>query len=72
MTTLSERQEKDDFAKRAANSFKLNPQHWSYTDNTIESGEYFALRFGLGKDCVVVFRIGDEPILNYQQLINNA
>lgn len=68
MTHIEERKLQDEFAQRAAVHFRDNPEHWSYTDGEIKAGEFFALRFGMGEDCVVIFTVGDEP-LNYQQLI---
>ncbi len=69
MTYLEERQEKDLFAKRAAEHFANRPSNYTFTDGEIKSGEYFALRFGMGDDCVVVFRIDDETPVNYQNII---
>jgi hypothetical protein len=69
MTYLHERQEKDAFAERAAKHFTKHPEHWTFTDGEIEARAYFALKFGLGEDCVVVFRIDDEEPLNYQQIM---
>lgn len=70
MTHLSEEVINQEFAKRAAEHFSSNPAHRSYTDGDIEKGCLFALKFGLGNDCVVVFKLDDEfePI-NYQNLI---
>ncbi len=73
MTTLSERKEIDGFAERAAIHFQNFPNHRSYTDEDIQAGCYFALRYGLGDDCVLVFRLDEEmePI-NYQQAIKEV
>ena len=71
MTTLSERKKRDSFAERAAKHFQKYPKHTSYTDSHISEGEFFALRFGLGMDCVVVFTVGDTPT-NYQQALNEV
>ena len=67
-TFLHERQEQDSFAERAAKHFQANPEHWTYTDAEIETGAYFAMKFGMGNDCVVVFTIADNPV-NYQNII---
>lgn len=58
------------FARRAAKHFAENEETRSFTDGDIERGCLFALRFGLGNDCVVVFEIGEniEPT-NYQELV---
>jgi len=70
MTYLQDEECIVEFAKRAAINFAKNPQHYTYTDGDIRSGFLFAMRFGLGDDCVVVFRIADdfEPV-NFQELI---
>jgi len=69
MTYMHERQENDAFAERAAEHFKNNPSHYTFTDGEIEAGAHFALRFGMGDDCVVIFKISDENPINYQNLI---
>ena len=60
-----------DFAKMAAMAFANHKSVHTYTNGGIEAGELFAVRFGGGDNCVVVFRIDEdfEPI-NYQQLID--
>ncbi len=72
MTYLHERQLQDEFAERAARHFFEHPEHSTYTDAEIEAGAFFALRFGLGDDCVVMFRIGEDEPLNYQHIIAGA
>lgn len=71
MTTLGERQAKDFFAKEAAVHFKKNPNHWTYTSGQITAGEFFAMKYGSGEDCVVVFRIGEDEPLNYQNIMKD-
>lgn len=71
MIFLEERRERDAFAERAAKHFKDSPHHTTYTDGDIEADALFALRWGLGEDCVVVFKIGEEEAANYQQLISS-
>ena len=60
----------ENFARKAAKHFAENPKHYTFTDGDIECGCFFAIRFGLCDDCVVVLKIDDnhEPV-NYQQLI---
>lgn len=59
-----------EFAKKAGAHFASNPQHWTYTDGDIVAGCLFAMRYGLGNDCVVVFRLDEGFIpVNFQQLI---
>lgn len=70
MIYLHEREEQDRFARKAAAHFEQHPEHWSYTDGDIRANAYFALRYGLGKDCVVVFKIGEDQPTNYMNLIN--
>jgi hypothetical protein len=67
---LSERVEKDEFAKRAAKYFAENQECRTYTDEEIKSGCYFAVRWGLGEDGVVVFKIDEytHPV-NYMELV---
>ena len=54
MTTLKERQERDEFAKEAAKNFEDNPQHWTYTKEAITAGEFFAMRYD-PKICTHIF-----------------
>ena len=70
MVHLSEEHEAEEFAKRAANRFAKEEKIATFTDGEIEPGCFFALRFGLGDDCVVVFKLDEnfEPT-NYQQLV---
>ncbi|MCK5611126.1 hypothetical protein KAR91_55145 [Candidatus Pacearchaeota archaeon] len=72
MTYLSEEHEVEEFAKRAAKHFARDEKLSTFTDKEIGSGCLFALRFGLGQDCVVVFRLDEnfEPT-NYQQLVRH-
>lgn len=46
------------FVRAAAKNFQENPQHTSYGE--IESGGYVALRWGLGNDCVLVFKLDED------------
>lgn len=64
---LHDRREKDAFAERAAKRFAEDNKILTYTDEEPDSGCFFAVRWGLGDDCVLVFKI-DEPTV-YQQLI---
>ena len=65
--------ERQEFAKRAAACFAKDPRKWTYTDGDIREGCLFAMRFGLGNDCVVVFRLDPEyePV-NYFYAIPDA
>ncbi len=70
MTFLTNEEETIKFAKMAANDFEKNPQHMSFTLGEIEPGCLFALRYGLGDDCVLVFKLDEsfEPV-NFQNLV---
>lgn len=58
-----------EFVNRAKECFKESAKIRTYTDSgTLEEGELFAMKWGLGDDCIVVFYIGSEPI-NYTQVI---
>ena len=67
---MSEDDEVRNFAKRAAERFARDDVIYTFTDSDIKAGCLFAMRSGLGNDCVVVFRLDEdfEPI-NYQQLV---
>ena len=61
------------FAKKAAKAFKEDKDMVSYTYGEIEGGDFFALRFGLGGNRVVVFKIDDcEPVINYPLTIGDT
>ena len=67
--TLEDRQAKDDFALKAAKHFQTHPHHRTYTNGKIINGALFAIRWGMGDDCVLVFRVHDEEeILIYGQI----
>ena len=68
---LEEQEEKLAFVKEASAFFAVNPRCTSFTRGAIKPGVLFALRFGFGNDCVVVFRIDEDfPVENYQHTIN--
>jgi hypothetical protein len=69
MTYATEDESRIAFARRAADWFKRDKINRSFTDSgDILPGELLALRWGLGDDCVLVFRIGDDEPVNYQSL----
>lgn len=71
MTHINAEEATADFAKRAADLFHNDPRKHTFTDSgRLVPGELFAIRWGMGNDCVVVFRIDEdfEPI-NFQELI---
>ena len=61
-----QRKEEEEFVELAAAHFQLNPEHFTYGELT--EGSYFGVRWGLGKDCVLVFKVGSEPV-NYCNVI---
>ena len=70
VTTLEEAEERVKFARRAAKCFAQDSKMFTFTDKEIEPGCLFAVRFGLGDDCVMVFRLDEEcPVVNFQQII---
>lgn len=69
MTTISQEQELIEFVQAASKSFEANPQHSTFTKGQVASGELFAVRWGLGDDCILVFRIGEETPTVYGQSI---
>lgn len=57
------------FAERAARWFNSHPEHWTFTDDAVEGGEWFAVCWGLDRNSVVTFRISvDAPPVNYEDL----
>lgn len=70
MTDTYTESERMAFARKAADHFAGHKEHWTYSDGDGPvPGELFALRWGLGNDCVVVVRIGDDEPVNYQSII---
>jgi len=65
ITTINKDFEHSEFAKRAADYFIKHDEVHTYTDGDIESGCLFAMRFGMDRDCVLIFEIDEdfEPII---------
>lgn len=65
--------DRQEFAKRAAADFIKNPKHRTFTDKDIESGCYFAVRWGMGDDCILVLQLSEseEPVI-YTQIIKST
>lgn len=73
MIDLEQQSERKKFAFRAAKAFEKNKELLTFTDAHITEGCLFALRWGLGRDCVVVFKLDEnEPVENYTQIINKT
>lgn len=72
MTTLKEEQDLTEFTEKAIEWFKFHTEGKTYTRGHISPECLFAVRWGHGNDCVMVFRLGDmEPVV-YQNCINNT
>jgi hypothetical protein len=56
-----------DFAKKAAEHFAANPNHWTFGE--IGADELLGLRWGCGNDCVLVIRQADEEAVIFGQII---
>jgi hypothetical protein len=56
------------FARKAAANFAQHPEHATF--GNIEPGGLFAVRWGLGNDCVLVLKLDETHTpTNYQQLV---
>jgi len=67
-TTLTEEQERQAFAQKAAEAFAKDKNAATFGD--VENGKLFAVRWGMLESSVLVFRIdNDYPVINYQNLI---
>lgn len=72
MCRVDEIEEELRFAQRAAECF-TDPDKCTYTDGAIEPGCLLAVRWGLGDDCVIVFKLDDDrPVTNYTQIIKKG
>jgi hypothetical protein len=73
MVYMSTEQDELDFARRAASYMAADPKIFTYTDGPIQQGCLFAVRFGLGDDCVVVMRLAHDHVpTNFQNLIREV
>lgn len=73
MRQYYEREEEDqlNFAHEAARHFEKNLTDVTYSKTAPEKGGLMALRWGMGCDCVVVFRISSyDEVVNYCQFID--
>ena len=60
-----------EFARRAAKDFEEHPEHSSYGD--LEPGSLLALRWGLGNDCVYVFKLDEYFVpTNYMNIVGKG
>ena len=67
---LKDEEAKNKFAKEAAKYFSKHPDKYSFTIGEIEPDCFFALRWGMFEDCVLIFKLHEnfEPII-YSQII---
>jgi hypothetical protein len=73
MTSFSQEEQVSAFAKRAALSFKNDPNMATFGGNPPEPGELFAVRWGMGEDCVLVFRLDPDFVpVNFQEAIKRV
>jgi hypothetical protein len=70
---LTEHNDEIDFANRAAKAFAHDRSLYTYTDGPITAGCFFAVVWGLNRDCVLVLKIDEnhEPT-NYAEIINTC
>ena len=71
MTSFKDLDDKVSFATAAKDHFRHNPKSITFSKHgQPEPGEFYAVRFGLDNDCVVIFKIDEyEEILNFQNCI---
>ena len=66
---ISDLSEELEFVKKAIDKFAKNDILATFTiSSKITEGTLFAVRWGLGNDCILVFKIGDEPRIYTQVL----
>lgn len=70
MTTIEEQEELLDFIAEATAHFDFYPEYRTYTKGEILPECLFAVRWGLGDDCILVFKLGDMEPTIYQNCIN--
>ena len=73
IVNIAEEDERKAFALEAAAEFAANKGMWSYTRGPIERDKWFALRFGGGDDCVVVFKTHEYmEIVVYENIVERS
>lgn len=69
---LSEELVQIEFAKKAARHFATHSEHSTFTDGEVVPGCLFAVRWGLGDDCVLVLKLDEmHTPTNYYQLVRS-
>lgn len=74
LTSIEQEKELISFVEKAALCFLKSDKFSTYTESgNILPGDLMAVRWGLGNDCIMVFRISDdfEPRV-YQQVIKTS
>ena len=68
MTTLEDEEKLLDFVRLVAEHFSDHPETATYGE--LGGGNFFALRWGMGEDCVVVLKQDEDwkPV-NFQNII---
>ena len=61
-------EEEVEFVKKATKYFEENPKGRTYTKGDIEGDILFAVRWGIGDDCILVFRESDNVRI-YENII---
>ena len=54
---------------KAVKNFEKHPEYYTYSVNGPTKGELYALKFGLDNDSIVIFRIADEDVELYPNVI---
>jgi len=52
--------ELQNFIKEAKQNFEVNPKNNSFSSSEIKAGCYLAMRWGLGADSMLVFKLSDD------------
>jgi hypothetical protein len=52
-----------EFAKLAMAYFKQHPDKATFTECDVLYDALFAVRWGMGEDCVLVFTVGSDPVI---------
>ena len=73
LTTIYEEEKLMEFARRAARFFEKSKHHYSYSDKPLGPDSLLALRWGLGRDCVLVLKLAPDYVpVNYQNAVSKV
>jgi hypothetical protein len=72
-TKHEDEQDKLNFAKEAAEHFVEHSNHWTYTNEYPAAGCWFAVKWGMDSDCVLIFKLDKNitPII-YTQIMRDS